>query len=427
MNKRKAQNILTSTTSIILIFINFVNFRIKVFKFNADIQYSFIKRKGSIMTNINGVPPYNSNQENIKTNYEQNDIQLENISILYTTEAQEEDRTTFEDTFDKVFASEVEQGQEFLNGLIDNKDSLMKDLGLTDSQYDSLACTALALASQETGMGEEKGYNEENKGIGKLFRGIMKQIDVLRGGASASSGLTQMKIYDFLNDSSKLSEEQRNILKDYGITADGIAENNLYENPDKAAIATMVVLKSLTEKYDDYKKVLSTENKNLEDKLGITSEAEKAEVKAAGDDILAKISEAYENNGNDEKKSEIRTAFKEWLLAKNDTKKSDKVDKEYNEEIQLEELNELLGGNPKLDASDLDIIRYSLTTSGSEMNMTEYCAYAWNKGTGTTGMQLDRLLADKIGTILKSPEDFDYDQFTVNVATLAEKYASQSL
>ena len=379
------------------------------------------------MTNINGVPPYNSNQENIKTNYEQNDIQLENISILYTTEAQEEDRTTFEDTFDKVFASEVEQGQEFLNGLIDNKDSLMKDLGLTDSQYDSLACTALALASQETGMGEEKGYNEENKGIGKLFRGIMKQIDVLRGGASASSGLTQMKIYDFLNDSSKLSEEQRNILKDYGITADGIAENNLYENPDKAAIATMVVLKSLTEKYDDYKKVLSTENKNLEDKLGITSEAEKAEVKAAGDDILAKISEAYENNGNDEKKSEIRTAFKEWLLAKNDTKKSDKVDKEYNEEIQLEELNELLGGNPKLDASDLDIIRYSLTTSGSEMNMTEYCAYAWNKGTGTTGMQLDRLLADKIGTILKSPEDFDYDQFTVNVATLAEKYASQSL
>ena len=379
------------------------------------------------MTNINGVPPYNSNQENIKTNYEQNDIQLENISILYTTEAQEEDRTTFEDTFDKVFASEVEQGQEFLNGLIDNKDSLMKDLGLTDSQYDSLACTALALASQETGMGEEKGYNEENKGIGKLFRGIMKQIDVLRGGASASSGLTQMKIYDFLNDSSKLSEEQINILKDYGITADGIAENNLYENPDKAAIATMVVLKSLTEKYDDYKKVLSTENKNLEDKLGITSEAEKAEVKAAGDDILAKISEAYENNGNDEKKSEIRTAFKEWLLAKNDTKKSDKVDKEYNEEIQLEELNELLGGNPKLDASDLDIIRYSLTTSGSEMNMTEYCAYAWNKGTGTTGMQLDRLLADKIGTILKSPEDFDYDQFTVNVATLAEKYAIQSL
>ena len=73
------------------------------------------------------------------------------------------------------------------------------------------------------------------------------------------------------------------------------------------------------------------------------------------------------------------------IFAKNDTKKADKGDKEYNEEIQLEELNKLLGGNPKLNSSDLDIIRYSLTTSGSEMNMTEYCAYAWNKGTGTTG------------------------------------------
>ena len=379
------------------------------------------------MTNINGVSGYNYNQDNIKTNYEQNDIQLEDISILYTTEKLEDNRTTFAETFDEIFASESDQGQKFLNGLIDNKDSLMEDLGLTDSQYDSLACTALALASQETGMGEEKGYNEENTGLGKAWRKFEKWAHTkFFNGGSASSGLTQMKIYDFLNDPSKLSEEQRNILKDYGITADSIAKNNLYENPDKAAVATMVVLKSLTEKYDDYKNVLSTENKKLENKLGITTESEKAELKAAGDKLLAKISEAYENNDKDEKKSEIRTAFKEWLLAKNDTKKADKGDKKYNEEIQLEELNKLLGGNPKLNSSDLDIIRYSLTTSGSEMNMTEYCAYAWNKGTGTTGMQLDRLLADKIGTILSNPEDFDYDQFTVNVASLAEKYASQS-
>lgn len=378
------------------------------------------------MTNVNGVPPYNYNQDNIKTNYEQNDIKLEDISILYTTEKKEDDRSTFEETFNKVFANESEQGQEFLNGLIDNKSGLMKELGLTEDQYDSLACTALALASQETGMGEEDGYNSENNGLGKFFRGIMKQVDVWRGGSSASSGLTQMKIYDFLNDPSKLSEEQRNILKDYGITADGVSKNNLYENPDKAAIATMVVLKSITEKYDDYKEVLSTENKKLEDKLGLTSDADKEKVKAAGDEILAKISEVYENNGNDKKKSEIRTAFKDWLLAKNGSTKEEKGDKDYNEEIQLEELNKLLGGNPKLNASDLDTIRYALTTNGSEMNMTEYCAYGWNKGTGTTGMQLDRLLADKIGTILSNPEDFDYDQFTVNVATLAEKYASQS-
>ena len=59
--------------------------------------------------------------------------------------------------------------------------------------------------------------------------------------------------------------------------------------------------------------------------------------------------------------------------------------------------------------------------------MTEYCAYGWNKGTTGTGMQLDRMLAEKIGTILSTPEDFDYDQFTVNVSTMAEKYANQSV
>ena len=170
------------------------------------------------MTNINGVSPYNYNKEDIKTNYEQNDIQLEDISILYTTDKKEEDRTTFEETFNNVYVNDSGQGQKFLSGLIDNKENLMKELGLTEDQYDSLACTALALASQETGMGQEEGYNEENKGIGKLFRGILKQIDVLRGGASASSGLTQMKIYDFINDPTKLSEEQKNILKEYGIT-----------------------------------------------------------------------------------------------------------------------------------------------------------------------------------------------------------------
>ena len=42
-------------------------------------------------------------------------------------------------------------------------------------------------------------------------------------------------------------------------------------------------------------------------------------------------------------------------------------------------------------------------------------------------MQTDRMLAEKIGTILATPEDFDYDQFTVNVMTLAAKYANQSV
>lgn len=378
------------------------------------------------MTNINGISSFEYFQNDIKTNYEKNDIDLEDISILYTTEKQEDERTTFEETFNKVFVSDTEDGQKFLNGLIENKETLMQDLGLTDDQYDSLACIALALASQETGMGYEDGYNEENSGIGGVIRKIGKWVDTkILGGASASSGVTQMKIYDFLNDSSKLSEEQRNILKEYGITADGVATNNLYSEPDKAAVATMVALTAITEHYNDYKEVLSTENANIEQKLNLNSEEQKTLAKEKGDNILSDISQTYEN-ASDNEKAEIRRTFKQWLLSSNGTKKGDKVDDEYNEEIQLENLNKLLGGNPKLNANDLDYIRYTLTSDGAEMNMTEYCAYAWNKGTGETGMQLDRLLADKIGTILANPEDFDYDQFTVNVSTLAEMYASQS-
>ncbi len=378
------------------------------------------------MTNINGFSSFEYSQNDIKTNYEKNDIELEDISILYTTEKQEDERTTFEETFNKVFAADAEDGQKFLNGLIENKASLMKDLGLTDDQYDSLACISLALASQETGMGYENGYNEENSGLGGIIRKFGKWVDTkILGGTSASSGMTQMKIYDFLNEPNKLSEKQCNILKEYGITADGVATNNLYSEPDKAAIATMVALTAIAEHYDDYKEVLSSENKNLEQKLNLNSDEEKASAKEKGDNIIFNISGTYEN-ASDKQKAEIRRTFKQWLLSINESKKGNKVDDNYNEEIQLENLNKLLGGNPKLNSNDLDYIRYTLTSDGAEMNITEYCAYAWNKGTGETGMQLDRLLADKIGTILSNPEDFDYDQFTVNVSTLAEMYANQS-
>lgn len=379
------------------------------------------------MTNINGISSFGFDKENIKTNYEKNDIELDDISILYTTEKQEDERTTFDNTFNKVSINDTEEGKAFLSGLIDNKENLMKDLGLTDDQYDSLACISLALASQETGMGYEDGYKEENTGLGGTIRKIAKWADTtFFGGASASSGMTQLKIYDFLNDTDKLSEEQKNILDKYGITADGVATNNLYSEPDKAAIATMVALTSIAEKYDDYKKVLSEENENLIKTLNLNSDDKKAEAKATGEKILSNISNIYEISSDNEK-SEIRRAFKQWLLSSNGTKKGDKVDDDYNEEIQLNNLNKILNINPEIKSDDLNYIRYVLTDDGNEMNLTEYCAYAWNKGTGETGMQLDRLLADKVGTIFANPEDFDYDQFTVNVATLAEMYASQSV
>lgn len=369
---------------------------------------------------------YNPNE--IKTKYEKDDIDLEDISILYTTEKVEKDRTTFGESFNEVSLDSSEQGAKFLSGLKENKDSLCSELGITSEQYDSLACVALALASQETGMGEEKGYESENTGIGKFIRGIAKQIDVWRGGASASSGLTQMKIYDFLNGD-KLTDEQKDILTRYGIEANGIAKDNLYANPDKAAIATMVVLTSIYENYDDYKEVLSTEHQKIGE--SITDDPSKlAEIEARGNELLDDIYEVYKG-ASDSQKIEIRETFKQWLLSTNGSKIGDKgVDDEYNEEVQLNKLNELLANNSadfKLEEDSLHFIRYALTADGQEMNTAEYCAYGWNKGTGATGMQLDRMLAEKIGTILYNPEDFDYDQFTTNVSMLADKYAEQSI
>lgn len=60
------------------------------------------------------------------------------------------------------------------------------------------------------------------------------------------------------------------------------------------------------------------------------------------------------------------------------------------------------------------------------MTPVECFAYAWNKGTGRTGQQLDRLLADKVGLMFSQPDNFDYDRFTANVTTLTGRYAHQA-
>lgn len=376
------------------------------------------------MSEIRGVGSQSGySADKIDNNLKEKEIELSDISVLYTTEKTEDERSSFAKTYEETSLGEASQGAEFLQGLTQNKDFLMEKLGLSDEQYDSLACVALALASQETGMGFENGYNSENKGIGGFFRRLAKWFDVhIAGGSSASSGLTQMKIYDFLN-SDKLTQDQKDIIKELGIEVKGVATNNLYAEPDKSAAATMVVLTSLIDKYDDYTSVLENEHSALSSVFNDNlSEEERID---KGMDILSNISEVYQN-ASESSKIEIRSTFKQWLLSKNGSMASDGGDKAYNEEVQLNKLNDLLG-DYNLSQSDLNYIRYALTSTGQEMNMTEYCAYAWNKGTGETGMQLDRLLADKIGTILSNPEDFDYDQFTVNVSTLAQKYAAQSI
>lgn len=378
------------------------------------------------MSNIGAIGS-NNDDFNVKKKQVEKDegIKLEDINVFYETEQIEENRSSFNMSFKEIPILSSKEGEKFLNGLINNKEILCERLGLSEEQYDSFACTALALASQETGMGVEAGYQDENNGWGKFKRGVGKFFDVLLGGASASSGLTQMKINDFMSE--KLSNSEVNLLKELGIETSGWNGNNLYEEPDKAAIATIVVLNSIAQNYDDYKTMLNNEHKKLEEKLPSNlSEEDKIGI---GKQIIDNITSLYESSPT-EAQSEIRNAFKNWLLAQNDSVKGQKkVEKGFNEEENLEILNKLLAENGEtktLNQSDLNYIRYYLTSDSQEMNLTEYCAYGWNKGTGYSGMQLDRTLADKIGTILANPEDFDYDQFTVNVSTLSKMYAQQS-
>lgn len=373
------------------------------------------------MSGINGVGGNgNLYYSNFEEQLQAKDIDLDDISILYTTTQTEDKRSTFDKTYNNTPVEQSTQGAKFLQGLKDNKETLAADLGLESEQYDKLACIALALASQETGMGDEKGYVDENTGFGREWRRFMKWADVnIFGGASASSGLTQMKIYDFMN-SDKLTQSQKNVMTKYGIDVDGVATNNLYKEPDKAAVATMVVLKSLVDNYSVYTDKMAEEHGKLQFNDGLTEE-ERIE---KGDDILMDVSMLYETSDT-QTRVQIRSKFKQWLLSTPGNK-----DKEYNEAEQLKQLNQLLGkGKPpmQLQQSDLDYIRYTLTAPNRGLTTTEYCAYAWNKGTGSSGMQMDRILADQIGIILSNPEDFDYDQFTVNVASLAAKYANQSV
>lgn len=368
---------------------------------------------------------YNDNQEITG----KNNIDLEDISILYSTIKKEEDRTTFSNSYFGVSKQDLAQGKAFINSLIANKEDLMEKLGLEEEQYDVLACTALALASQETGMGQEDGYNEENTGIGKFFRDIGKWFSTtFLSDGSASSGLTQMKINDFMNDKN-FPTELKEILKAYGVEVSGANGNNLYDNPDKAAVATMVVLKYINDNYDEYQSELSENHAALGAKLADSPE-ELAAVELEGQETLTKLMEVYENVPDDQK-GEIRETVKSWLLSVNGSKQGARgVDKEYNEELNLNKLNQLLQKNGfdfQLTERDLDLIRYTLTAPGQEMSRVEYMAYGWNKGTGTTGMQLDRMLAEKMGTLMQNPEDLDYDQFTSNVAAMAERYANQSV
>ena len=373
------------------------------------------------MVNINIGPGSFWDDKRIRDN--QGSMDLNNIGVFYTTRHTDRDRTDFSSTFRCVGPNETEQGRRFWKGLVSNMASLTEELGISQEEYINLACIAMALATHETGFGEEKGYVGENVGVHKFVRNAGKQLQrLIHPSGSASSGLTQIKIYDFMNDESKLSPKLREILINHGIEAKSYTKNNLFASPEKAAIATIVALKAIVDNYPKYLEQLQTERAKVEGRIDSKLK------ETRGYELIDTIKQVYDKSGKS-KKDAIRIAFKHWLLALDGSTLTNGLisDNDYNEEYQLKKLNSLLALPKPLVQKDLDYIRYTLSSDKEKMNLTQFCAYAWNHGTGRSGMAFDRLLAEKVGIIFAKPDEFDYDQIAVNVENLAKRYAEQTL
>ena len=313
-------------------------------------------------------------------------------------------------------------------------------MGISEEEYDAMACIALALASQETGMGYEvgdslkdPGYQKENtswfhktiRNAGIKGANLLEKITM--GGIeahSASSGLTQLKIFDHMESTEFVSKWYTNYLEHLGIEATSSTEDNLYDNPDLAAAATMITLTSLLKHHSSYEATMKVYHENLrkhiDEEYGVFSD----EALERGYNHVVDIYEKYESADGDTKEK-IRYAMKHWLLSTDGSTIENKSEdgEAFTEEIQLNNLNKHLELETPLTQESLDFIRYFLTDENMTMSRYEYLPYAWNKGTED---KPDRVMADQMGLILSEPEIYDYDQHTANVVALAEKYANQA-
>lgn len=119
-----------------------------------------------------------------------------------------------------------------------NQASLQNDLGINNDTYNQLALSALGI------LGVESGYGNENSSIGNVLRATRKTISKNNSspdyrakfythGANKdnnSIGLTQIRF-------SYLSDNEKRLFKKYGIT-----KQSLVDNPEKAAMATLIKL-----------------------------------------------------------------------------------------------------------------------------------------------------------------------------------------
>lgn len=373
------------------------------------------------------------------------------IQEFYITNQEEDKRTSFDNTFrienlynengsrgDGKYADDSEYVEcfRFYDALEDNKQYLMNTLDIESDEYDSMCCVALAIASQETGMGHEDGYQEEQvknmfDSFGNFFTTITRKAGIwLFSDNSQSSGLTQIKIHDQFQN--VFQDWDISALRQRGVKVDGKLSDNL-EIPEVAAIATIGVLKTIMDNFDEYKATLDRKHAEMAknfDLQGITP----AEAEQKGFDYLSDMYTFFES-ASKEDKAEIQDALCQWLKSTDGSTKKNKSDSGnyYTEEVQMERLQKVFGDKIKLNMDSLQYIKFALCSEDCQMDVTEYCAYAWNNGIEDWGMKPDNLMSGKIGAIFRDSdnmakngkEDNVNNNYVGSVISLIERYAQQ--
>lgn len=144
----------------------------------------------------------------------------------------------------------------FSNGLIKYKKTVQDELGINDDTYDKLAKYSLGI------LGVESGYGNQNTAIGNFLRAARKYISKNNSspdiyskyhtygitGDNNSVGLTQIR-YRYLSDRAK------ELYKKYNIT-----KEDLVNNPEKAALATIIKLADEYRNVNNIDKVIKNYN-----------------------------------------------------------------------------------------------------------------------------------------------------------------------
>ena len=388
------------------------------------------------LSNDKLVKDKSGNNPNKKDNFE-----VEKIDTIFTTEKEEFSRKDFEETFDEkdINDKKSEQGKKFHEGLTKNKSSLMKDLGLSDDEYDSLACIAMALASQETGMGLEKGYKAENTNgnIEKILRdkAIEAGDKISSSQPSASSGLTQIKIHDYMENPGI-----KETLEKYGIVSENKVSNNLYSEPDKAAVATMVILADIAKSsYPKYENALEEVHQKIRTALDPNLTDEQCVKK--GENALKMLEDIYNYPSyisGEERRKGIGSVLTNLLLSVDDSIADEKFHNTqthredgvlYCEAVNLEILNNIIGTyNHELKQEDLNYIRYALSTDKYKLNPVECLAYTWHYGEDAAfdTSAKDRMLAEKTSVMFTETGKSCNKRYTGIVEELTDLYGQQA-